>query len=237
MNLDNHPSVIAFRQRQQNNQPEAPTLQRLKAIVLEAGADDVGVVEIDRPSLQDQKEAIVHAFPRAKTLVSFICRMNVAQIRSNDRSLADGEFIAYDAEMLHISRTIVKALRDEGITAVTPSESFPQDMSKWQGRMLTVSHKPVAEAAGLGMIGHHRLLIHPIFGSHLCLGTIIIDTAFDVCPAGQDLLGPYLDNRKEYVRNVVKPLQERKENVYVLPGQDQATVVSKKFPNKTVRPA
>ncbi len=82
--------------------------------------------------------------------------------------------------MLHISRTVVKTLRDEGITAVTPSESFPQDMSKWQGRMLTVSHKPVAEAAGLGMIGHHRLLIHPIFGSHLCFGTIIIDTALDV---------------------------------------------------------
>ena len=331
MKLNNHPSVIAFRQRQQNNQPEAMTLQRLKTIVLEAGADDVGVVEIDRPSLQDQKDAILHAFPRAKTLVSFICRMNAAQIQSNDRSLVDGEFIAYDAEMLHISRTVVKALRNEGITAVSPSESFPQDMSKWQGRMLTVSHKPVAEAAGLGLIGHHRLLIHPIFGSHLCLGTIIIDTALDlydqpidynpcigcklcvatcptgaiapdgsfafvkclvhayrdrlggflnwveslvtsqnmveyrekrtdgetmavwqsltygggyrcgycmsVCPAGLDLIGPYLDNRKEYLRSVVKPLQERKENVYVLPGQDQGTAVSKKFPNKTVRPA
>jgi len=82
--------------------------------------------------------------------------------------------------MLHISRTVVKALRDAGIAAVTPSESFPQDMSKWQGRMLTVSHKPVAEAAGLGLIGHNRLLIHPVFGSHLCLGTIIIDTALDV---------------------------------------------------------
>ena len=58
-----------------------------------------------------------------------------------------------------------------------------------------------------------------------------------VCPAGLDLIGPYLDNRKEYVRSVVKPLQERKENVYVLPGQDQGTAVSKKFPNKTVRPA
>jgi hypothetical protein len=94
MNLANHPSVIAFRQRQQNNQSEAMSLQRLKAIVLEAGADDVGVVEIDRPSLQDQKEAILHAFPRAKALVSFICRMNEAQIRSIDRSLVDGEFIA-----------------------------------------------------------------------------------------------------------------------------------------------
>jgi hypothetical protein len=41
-----------------------------------------------------------------------------------------------------------------------------------------------------------------------------------VCPAGLDLIGPYLDNRKEYLLSVVKLLQERKENVYVLPGQD-----------------
>jgi epoxyqueuosine reductase QueG len=231
--------------------------------------------------------------------------------------------------MLHISRTVVKALRDEGVAAITPSESFPQDMSKLGGRMFTVSHKPVAEAAGLGRIGHHRLLIHPIFGSHLCLGTIIVGTALDVydqpidynpcigcklcvatcptgaiapdgsfefvkclvhayrdrlggflnwveslvtsqnmneyrekrtdgetlavwqsltygggyrcgycmsvCPAGMDLIGPYLDNRKEYIRSVVKPLQEKKENVYVLPDQNSATAVSRKFPNKTAR--
>ena len=58
-----------------------------------------------------------------------------------------------------------------------------------------------------------------------------------VCPAGLDLIGPYLDNRKEYLRSVVKPLQDRNESVYVLPDQDQAIAVSKKFPNKTVRPA
>ena len=39
MKLDDHPSVIAYRQRQQNNPPETMTRQRLKAIVLEAGAD------------------------------------------------------------------------------------------------------------------------------------------------------------------------------------------------------
>jgi len=58
-----------------------------------------------------------------------------------------------------------------------------------------------------------------------------------VCPAGLELIGPYLDHRKEYIRSVVKPLQDRKENVYVLPGQDQATTVSRRFPNKTPLPA
>ena len=38
MELDDHPSVIAYRQRQQNILPETMTRRRLKAIVLEAGA-------------------------------------------------------------------------------------------------------------------------------------------------------------------------------------------------------
>lgn len=164
MNLDNHPSVIAFRQRQQNNQSEAMALQRLKAIVLEAGADDVGVVEIDRQSLQDQKEAILHAFPRAKALVT---SQNMAAYREKR----------------------------------TDSET----MAVWQS--LTYG------------------------GGYRC------GYCMSVCPAGQDLPGPYLDNRNEYIQSVVKPLQERNENVYVLPGQDQATAVSKRFPKKTVRPA
>lgn len=76
-------------------------------------------------------------------------------------------------------RKVVKVLRKNGVAAITPSEGFPQDMNKWPGKMFTVSHKPVAAAAGLGRIGHHRLLIHPVFGSHICLGTLIMDTALD----------------------------------------------------------
>ena len=150
---------------------------------MEAGADDVGVVDIDRPEISAQKERILSFFPNAKSLISFVCRMNLAQFRSSDRSLADGEFIAYDAEMLLISRKVVRSLREIGIEAITPSESFPQDMTKPLNERIIVSHKPVAAAAGLGHMGHHRILIHPIFGSHLCLGTIITDMNIDTYDA------------------------------------------------------
>ena len=190
--------------------------------------------------------------------------------------------------------------------------------------MFTISHKPVAEAAGLGRMGHHRLLIHPVLGSHLCLGTLVIDTALDdydqpldyspcigcnlcvgvcptgaiaadgsfafarclihayrdrlggflswvealvssgnmeeyrlkrtdgetmavwqsltygggyrcgycmsVCPAGLDLIGPYLESRRGYLENIVRPLQDRKEMVYVLPGEDSEAAVARRFP-------
>jgi ferredoxin len=41
-----------------------------------------------------------------------------------------------------------------------------------------------------------------------------------VCPAGEDVIGPYLTNKAEHLREVVRPLQEKKETVYVVAGSD-----------------
>ncbi|MFZ2630882.1 MAG: 4Fe-4S binding protein [Desulfosalsimonadaceae bacterium] len=179
MELQKHPAVMAYRKLPARIKPEFVSRDWLKRLVRSAGADDVGVVEINRAELADQKSFILEAFPSAKTLVSLIIRMNAPQVQSSDRSLIDGEFIAVEEQALAVSRKLIGQLREHGIACITPSEGFPQDMAKWPGRMFTVSHKPVAQAAGLGKIGHHRLLIHPEFGSHLCLGTLIMDTALD----------------------------------------------------------
>lgn len=55
------------------------------------------------------------------------------------------------------------------------------------------------------------------------------------CPAGEDVIGSFLANRKEFVQAVVKPLREKPEPVYVVPGSDAETYVAKHFPHKTVR--
>lgn len=57
-----------------------------------------------------------------------------------------------------------------------------------------------------------------------------------VCPAGEDVIGPYLQDRQRHLREVVKPLQERAEPVYVVPGSDAEAVARRKFKNKTVKP-
>ena len=57
-----------------------------------------------------------------------------------------------------------------------------------------------------------------------------------VCPAGEDVIGPYLQDRQRHLREVVKPLQERAEPVYVVPGSDAEAVARRKFKNKTLKP-
>jgi hypothetical protein len=55
-----------------------------------------------------------------------------------------------------------------------------------------------------------------------------------VCPAGEDVIGPFLTDRPGFLRQVVKPLQDKEETVYVVPGSDAETHVARRFPhNKT----
>jgi len=56
-----------------------------------------------------------------------------------------------------------------------------------------------------------------------------------VCPAGEDLITTYLGNKKQHLTEIVKPLQEKQEPIYVIPGSDAEAHVKQRFPHKTVR--
>jgi ferredoxin len=56
-----------------------------------------------------------------------------------------------------------------------------------------------------------------------------------VCPAGEDVIGPYLTDKPGHLRDVVRPLQEKEETVYVIAGSDAEVHVSRRFPHKVVK--
>jgi hypothetical protein len=130
-----------------------PVLQAawLRQLCLDAGADDVGFVEIERPALADERPHIERAFPRTRSLISIVMRMNRENIRNPARSLANKEFHHAGDETELVSRKIVAALERAGIRALYPPVGFPMEADRWMTeRMWVVSHKPVAVAAGLG---------------------------------------------------------------------------------------
>jgi Fe-S-cluster-containing hydrogenase component 2 len=57
-----------------------------------------------------------------------------------------------------------------------------------------------------------------------------------VCPAGEEVIGPYLQDKQRHLEEVVRPLQERAEPVYVVAGSDAEEVARRKFKNKTMKP-
>jgi ferredoxin len=333
MKLADHPTVKAFYAKA-GLAPAPPPPAKLDAdwlrrLCREAGADDVGLVEISRPALDDQRDDILRFFPGTKALISFVCRMNREPIRSPARSVANLEFHHTGDHVNEVARKVVAALEQAGVRAINPSMGFPMEMDRFPGKIWVVSHKPVAVVAGLGHMGIHRNVIHPRFGSFILLGTVLLDaetTAYDqplaynpclecklcvaacptgaispdghfnfsacythnyrefmggftnwveqvadsknaldyrqkvtdpesaslwqslsfganykaayclaVCPAGEEVIGPFLTDKSGHLRETVRPLQEKEETVYVVAGADAEAHVARRFPNKSTK--
>lgn len=56
-----------------------------------------------------------------------------------------------------------------------------------------------------------------------------------VCPAGEDIIGPFLSNKPAFIKEVVNPLQEKSETVYTVNGSDAADHVTKRFQKKHIK--
>jgi hypothetical protein len=171
MTRTEHPTVQWFHETA-NTRPAPPaTLDAgwLKQLARDCGADDVGLVEIGRGALDDQRDDILRHFPPAQTLISFVCRMNREPIRSPARSVANLEFHHSGDHVNQVARRVVAALEAAGARAVNPSMGFPMEMDRFPGgKIWVVSHKPVAVAAGLGHMGIHRNVIHPSSATSSC---------------------------------------------------------------------
>jgi putative sterol carrier protein len=56
-----------------------------------------------------------------------------------------------------------------------------------------------------------------------------------VCPAGEDVIGPFLTDRKAFLDNIVKPLQQKQETVYVVANSDAEALVAHRYPHKKTK--
>ncbi len=332
-NLNEHPAVKRYYEKKggskDDNVASRLSHEDLRRMCLEFGADDAGFVQIGRPELDDQRHDILKMFPWAKTLVSFVARINRENLRSPARSIASLELNEVSKKIEGASQKLTAYLERMGVKAVAPAAAFPMEMDLWPGKIFVVSHKPVAVAAGLGGMGLHRNVIHPVFGSFVLLNTVLIEADMDeydtpldynpclgcrlcsaacptgsigpdgyynpvncmthtyreliggftdwveniansknssdyrnrvsdaetvsmwqslangpcyksvycmaVCPAGEDVMHEFLTDRKSYIGNVLRPLQEKEETVYVLPGSDAESHVLRMFPNKKIK--
>lgn len=311
--------------------------EELRAICLEAGAGDVGFVEIGRDALLEERRDLLRVYNETETLISIVMAANPESIRSASVSTADYEFARIYKDLSEVTGRIVKRLNAAGIGGVTIPPGFPMDMDRWPGRIWEASHKSVAVEAGVGHMGISRIVIHPVFGNHIILDTVLINARLDrygsplkenpciecglcvsvcptgairrkgdfdfmscamhnyhdlfggyqewvedvvaskdvgayrskvtdsetatkwqsltyghfyrcsycmaVCPAGSGPLKKYNQDKERHVRNVLKPLKEKREPVYVIKGtmaEEKAQQNEKKFiryVRNTIRPS
>ncbi len=147
----------------------------LRRICLDAGADDVAFATVDNPDLASEREHVENAMPGTRSFISLVVKMNRDNVRSPARSVANQEFHRTGEIINEAAHRITRALQDAGHRALNPSATFPMEMDNFPGRIWVVAHKPVAVAAGLGVMGIHRNVIHPKFGNFILLATLLVD--------------------------------------------------------------
>ncbi len=156
-------------------QPGALDADWLRELCLAAGTDDVAFAGVDNPDLASEVEHVQAALPGTRSYISLVVKMNRDNVRSTARSVANQEFHRSGEVLNEAAHRIVRRLQDAGYRALNPSATFPMEMDNFPGRIWVIAQKPVAVAAGLGVMGIHRNVIHPKFGNFILLGTILVD--------------------------------------------------------------
>jgi ferredoxin len=326
--IANHPTVRKMAGRT-HDRPAVIDAEWLRRVCLEAGADDAAFASVADPQLESERGHADEALPGARSFISLVVKMNRDNVRSTARSVANQEFHRSGEIINEAAHRITRVLQDTGYRALNPSATFPMEMDRYPGRIWVIAHKPVAVAAGLGVMGIHRNVIHPRFGNFILLATIVVDAPissygepldyspclecklcvaacpvgaigkngeFDfvacsvhnyrefmggftdwaqtiadsedaadfrsrvsdsenasmwqslsfkanykaayclaVCPAGEEVIGPYLDDRKAFMATVLRPLQGKSETLYVLPDSEAKSYAEKRFPHKPIK--
>jgi len=176
MNMLDHGQDNSFKQVGRECTLSADELRR---ICLEEGADDAGFIEIDRKALSSEKDDILRIFPGTKTVISLVKRANREGVRSPSLSVADWEFSKVHASLSESACRIIRRVNAAGARGVAIPPGFPMDITRWPGKVWEISHKVVAVEAGVGQMGLNRIVIHPKFGNHIALDTVLIDTNLD----------------------------------------------------------
>jgi epoxyqueuosine reductase QueG len=145
--------------------------QWLRSLALRCGADLVGLVSGNDPAVAEQRAAAMTLMHDTRAFVCVGIKVHRENTRSPARSLFNLEQRRNTETLELAARQLAVELEKEGIRAAYVPPAFPMDFTS----PVRISHKTIAEAAGVGRIGLNRLVLHPLYGSCILLATVLID--------------------------------------------------------------
>lgn len=146
------------------------------------GADIFGAADltIAKDYICQQGGEYLGRFPRAISIgIRLLDTIVDGLHRHEDPSVASAYLALYNtvnAHLDHITLLLAKTIEDEGYSAYAVPATQPVIDSRLYG---IISHKLVADLAGLGWIGKSCLLITPAYGPRVRLATILTDAPLE----------------------------------------------------------
>lgn len=149
--------------------------KKIKEIMFSLGADLCGIASIDRFADAPAGYHPLDVLPTCKSVISFGCRLPVGTLRCKSDIPYTRVRNSITPKMDAIALDFCIAMEKYQVICVpvpTNESQWDNDTGRWRS---IVSQKHAAQAAGLGTIGRHSLLITPEFGSMVWLGMVLCE--------------------------------------------------------------
>ena len=147
--------------------------REVKALMYALGAELCGIAGVDRFGDAPEGYHPNDVMPSCRSVVSFACRLPVGTLRCVSHAPYTRARNSITPHMDSIALRFCMEMEKRGV-ACAP---VPTNESEWDERTgrwrSVVSQKHAAQAAGLGAIGRHSLLITPQLGSMVWLGMVL----------------------------------------------------------------
>ncbi len=149
--------------------------KKVKEIVFSLGVDLCGIASIDRFNDAPKGYHPLDVLPSCKSVISFALRFPVGTLLCKSDVPYTRVRNSITPKMDSIALSLCIELEKHGIVCV-PVPTNESELDTTTGRYRSIiSQKHAAQAAGLGTIGRHSLLITPEFGSMVWLGSVLCD--------------------------------------------------------------
>jgi ferredoxin len=142
-------------------------------------SDDAGVISIDDPAIAHERAEILYVYPHTRSLVCLIGEENKPSLQSRYLPSANGELYRTEERLWEMDRRTVKYIQSLGGEGLTTTIGWPMEVGqRWADKIWPLSHKLVAQAAGLGVIGTSRNFLHRKFGAYCLIDTVLTNLEF-----------------------------------------------------------
>lgn len=145
----------------------------VKEIMRSLGADLCGIAGIDRFGDAPKGYHPLDVMPGCKSVISFACRFPVGTLLCTSHAPYTRVRNSITPKMDAIALDFCMEMERRGVLcAPIPTNDCEWDANTGRSRSV-ISLKHAAQAAGLGTIGRHSMLITPEYGSMVWLGAVL----------------------------------------------------------------
>ena len=158
------------------------TSREVKQIAYSLGAELCGIAGLDRFSGAPEGYRPWDVWPGCQSVISFACRFPAAVAACGSAAAYTRVRNSITAKMDAIALDLCIELEKRGVKCVpvpTNESQWDEKTGRWRS---IVSQKHAAQAAGLGTIGRHSLLITPELGSMVWLGCVLCGAELEPDP-------------------------------------------------------